>query len=220
MRTPDAIMFFGCLAAIVGVVAYAECRRARLRRCLASGICIHCGYNLTGNVSGRCPECGADATREMQELLAARWQRKLGRATLTMLTVLIVFLGPPFLWITQPRCGAGPPARVAIAMSAIGHNGPLRAALGRFKWDTGRWPTAHEGLNALFAAPPGTEDNWHGPYLETLPSELKDPWGEPFQYRCPAWLSTDGFDLWSKGPNRLDDRGQPGSDDVGNWPAR
>lgn len=22
------------------------------------GCCQHCGYNLTGNVSGRCPECG------------------------------------------------------------------------------------------------------------------------------------------------------------------
>ena len=22
------------------------------------GLCRHCGYNLTGNVSGICPECG------------------------------------------------------------------------------------------------------------------------------------------------------------------
>ena len=22
------------------------------------GLCVHCGYDLTGNVSGRCPECG------------------------------------------------------------------------------------------------------------------------------------------------------------------
>jgi hypothetical protein len=22
------------------------------------GLCAHCGYNLTGNVSGVCPECG------------------------------------------------------------------------------------------------------------------------------------------------------------------
>lgn len=24
----------------------------------ADGLCVHCGYNLTGNVSGVCPECG------------------------------------------------------------------------------------------------------------------------------------------------------------------
>ena len=26
-----------------------------------AGICLQCGYDLRGNVSGRCPECGADA---------------------------------------------------------------------------------------------------------------------------------------------------------------
>lgn len=28
------------------------------RRRPTAGHCPHCGYNLTGNVSGRCPECG------------------------------------------------------------------------------------------------------------------------------------------------------------------
>ena len=31
-------------------------RRLRLRKEL--GLCLKCGYNLTGNVSGVCPECG------------------------------------------------------------------------------------------------------------------------------------------------------------------
>ncbi len=30
-------------------------RRHRRRK---RGLCVRCGYNLTGNVSGRCPECG------------------------------------------------------------------------------------------------------------------------------------------------------------------
>lgn len=30
-------------------------RRWRRRR---RGLCVRCGYNLTGNVSGICPECG------------------------------------------------------------------------------------------------------------------------------------------------------------------
>ena len=30
-------------------------RRYRRRK---RGLCLKCGYNLTGNVSGRCPECG------------------------------------------------------------------------------------------------------------------------------------------------------------------
>ena len=32
--------------------ANVECRRRR------KGLCLKCGYNLTGNVSGVCPECG------------------------------------------------------------------------------------------------------------------------------------------------------------------
>lgn len=34
-------------------------RRRRFRR---AGRCVSCGYNLTGNMSGLCPECGCDAT--------------------------------------------------------------------------------------------------------------------------------------------------------------
>ncbi|HUU98153.1 MAG TPA: hypothetical protein VM487_20670 [Phycisphaerae bacterium] len=48
----------GCLlGALIGL---ALARRAQ-RRCeerRAKGLCINCGYDLTGNVSGRCPECG------------------------------------------------------------------------------------------------------------------------------------------------------------------
>jgi len=34
-------------------------RRWRRRR---KGLCVRCGYNLTGNESGRCPECGSELT--------------------------------------------------------------------------------------------------------------------------------------------------------------
>jgi len=32
-------------------------RRANARR-VRQGVCLACGYNLTGNISGVCPECG------------------------------------------------------------------------------------------------------------------------------------------------------------------
>jgi hypothetical protein len=35
-------------------------RRYRRRR---KGLCIRCGYDLTGNVSGTCPECGTEVQR-------------------------------------------------------------------------------------------------------------------------------------------------------------
>lgn len=42
---------------IAGIVpiSFGPIRRLRRRR---NGWCLHCGYNLAGNRSGRCPECG------------------------------------------------------------------------------------------------------------------------------------------------------------------
>lgn len=37
---------------------------AKLRPPPPEGHCQHCGYNLTGNVSGVCPECGEEAESE------------------------------------------------------------------------------------------------------------------------------------------------------------
>lgn len=34
------------------------------RREMPPGHCASCGYNLTGNVSGRCPECGQPTTQQ------------------------------------------------------------------------------------------------------------------------------------------------------------
>ena len=33
------------------------------RRRRAMGLCVQCGYDLTGNVSGVCPECGTRRSR-------------------------------------------------------------------------------------------------------------------------------------------------------------
>ncbi len=43
------------LGALIGYVIATRAERHRI----PPGHCRKCGYNLTGNVSGRCPECGA-----------------------------------------------------------------------------------------------------------------------------------------------------------------
>ena len=49
-------------AGLMFVMAGSYCLTARRlyvrRRWGREGRCIKCGYDLTGNVSGRCPECG------------------------------------------------------------------------------------------------------------------------------------------------------------------
>ena len=49
------------LAALsIGAIAlYVEARHRGRRRRARGVLCLSCGYNLTGNVSGVCPECGA-----------------------------------------------------------------------------------------------------------------------------------------------------------------
>lgn len=59
----------------------------------------------------------------------------------------------------------------------------LSTILEYYRLDTGRYPTAAEGLRALVERPAGAE-RWNGPYLEGgLPL---DPWGHPYVYRAPA----------------------------------
>lgn len=43
---------------MAGVAAFFWWRTARGRRAGPEPRCTVCGYNLTGNISGRCPECG------------------------------------------------------------------------------------------------------------------------------------------------------------------
>jgi RNA polymerase subunit RPABC4/transcription elongation factor Spt4 len=69
-----AFAFFGSLGTIgfyvirIGgaIGAYPETRRrSRIRR----GLCVQCGYDLTGNQSGICPECGRNIEPNWIELL-------------------------------------------------------------------------------------------------------------------------------------------------------
>jgi len=56
---PIAQCFGGTVAAVTGVISYLVANRTFFpAKADAHPSCITCGYNLTGNVSGICPECG------------------------------------------------------------------------------------------------------------------------------------------------------------------
>jgi general secretion pathway protein G len=88
----------------------------------------------------------------------------------------------------------------------------MQAPLSIYKIHMGGYPTTAEGLQALLTAPAKNADRWRGPYLtdNKIPT---DPWGEPYQYRFPGVKNKDGYDLWSKGPDKTDGT----DDDIGNW---
>jgi hypothetical protein len=61
-----------CLPVIRGPVR--EWHRKR------NGLCLYCGYNLTGNQSGRCPECGMRITRARSRPRRTRPSRSSSRS--------------------------------------------------------------------------------------------------------------------------------------------
>jgi general secretion pathway protein G len=76
----------------------------------------------------------------------------------------------------------------------------LAKALDQYRIDTGRYPSAELGLEALVTRPTN-EPKWNGPYLrKAVPL---DPWGKPYVYRMPGEKAE--FDLISFGKD-----GQPG----------
>ena len=90
----------------------------------------------------------------------------------------------------------------------------MRTPLVTYRLHMGGYPSTEEGLAALKTAPPGKTDRWRGPYLdESVKVPVLDPWGEPYQYRYPGVHNKDGYDLWSKGPDKTDGT----DDDIGNW---
>lgn len=56
-------------------------------------------------------------------------------------------------------------------------------ALEQYRLDTGHFPTAEQGLAALFTKP-NNEPKWEGPYLKKPPP--LDPWGNAYQYKSPG----------------------------------
>lgn len=99
-------------------------------------------------------------------------------------------------------------ARIAAAHMTV--TSALKSPLFMFNNHVGSFPATNDGLAALLNAPASARSRWHGPYIERVPL---DPWNEPYQYASPGARSSAGYDLWSKGPDKISGT----DDDIGNW---
>jgi general secretion pathway protein G len=84
----------------------------------------------------------------------------------------------------------------------------IKGAIETFRMDTGRFPTADEGLAVLYNQPQDERLHllWRGPYLdENVPL---DPWGYPYHYSLPG-RDNRPFAIYSLGAD-----GQPGGDGI------
>ncbi len=84
----------------------------------------------------------------------------------------------------------------------------IKLAIDQFKTNNGHYPKSLQDL----VQQPVDGKNWRGPYFN--PPKLPiDPWGNPYIYGYPGKHNTDGYDLFSAGPD-----GKPGTDDdIVNW---
>ena len=105
-------------------------------------------------------------------------RRRQSGFTMIELLVVMVILGLLAALVAPNFFRQGAKARVKTARLQIAN---IATALDALALDTGRYPSAQEGLRALLEAPSGM-DMWDGPYLKKLP---KDPWNHDYLYRGP-----------------------------------
>ena len=135
------------------------------------------------------------------------------RSAFTLLEILLVvgLLALLASFAIPALIGKSEEARVKLAQSAIGPNGPIMQAIGLFKLDTGVFP---ESLNDLIEKPSDDKvaSKWKSPYLQDR-SGLLDPWQNEYQYERDGKHNVNGVDLWSNGPDNVEGN----DDDVKNW---
>ncbi len=143
------------------------------------------------------------------------------RSAFTLIEVLLVagILAVLAAFIVPNLFGQATKAKIDICKGAILRNGSIGKALDTYKFDLGKYPDTDEGLAVLFQSKEKSKDDerYNGPYMDGVFEQLKDPWGNPYEYRSPGEINETFYDLWSRGPDLKDDGGKEGSDDIKNW---
>ncbi len=89
----------------------------------------------------------------------------------------------------------------------------IEDAIERFCLDCGRYPDDSEGLDVLIVPPADLEEKWNGRYLK--PSQLLDPWGNPYIYVAEGEINPGSYDLISLGADGTQG-GESDSEDIFN----
>ena len=113
--------------------------------------------------------------------------------TLIEVMAVVVILGLLVSLVVPRVLGRQEQAQVQKAQIDINM---ISSSLTMYKLDNYNFPSTSQGLDALVSKPSGAPQppNWRSPYVSRLP---KDPWGNPYQYLQPSWLSI----VW-RGPTR------------------
>jgi len=124
--------------------------------------------------------------------------------TLVEMLLVVMIIGILAALVIPKIVGRSEQARTTAAFADI--NGGIKSALGQYEVDNGFFP---KSLQELLVQPSNAK-NWHGPYLDKLPT---DPWDAPYIYTYPGKHSQNSYDLLSAGPD-----GKEGTDDdIVSW---
>lgn len=125
--------------------------------------------------------------------------------TLVELLLVLVILALIAGLVLPGIIGKAESAKAKAASSQISR---ISMSVESFYLDTGSTPSS---LDELVDEPSGVT-GWNGPYIKN--TLLKDPWGEPYQYRVPG--EHGDFDIWSYGADRQQG-GEGNNADVTSW---
>lgn len=127
--------------------------------------------------------------------------------TLMELLAVIIIIGVLAATVGGRFLGQTESAKAGVAKTEMGQ---IVQALDLFKLETGRYPAAQEGLEALIRNP-GNVPNWNGPYFKK--DNIKDPWGNDYKYTNPGSNNTP-FEIKSLGADGREGGDGPNADIV------
>ncbi|RMH90863.1 type II secretion system protein GspG [Lysobacter pythonis] len=110
-----------------------------------------------------------------------RGRERLGRRqsgfTLIEIVLVVMLIGVVVAFAASRILGGGDRAKVGLAKAQLQTTADK---IEQYKMDVGQFPAK---LNELLTQPQGSS-GWLGPYAKEV--ELKDPWGNPIQYKVPG----------------------------------
>jgi general secretion pathway protein G len=120
-----------------------------------------------------------------------------------VVSIIVILLGLAISKMGNPT-GFAKTTAVRADVQSIG------TQLMQYEAMNGFYPTTEQGLQALVSQPEGEPrpNRWYQ-FFREMP---KDPWGSIYIYRCPGIKHPDKYDLYSAGPNRVDDNGASDDD--------
>ena len=139
---------------------------------------------------------------EERSMLATIGLKRLAALSVVVVVMLLA------AWVAANFVHKKERVRIDATEGPGGPQSVLLVSLALYRMHVGEYP---DTLERLHTAPEDKEKamRWRGPYV-ARPSVLKDAWGHDVHYRYPGEVVTDGFDLWSGGPDGVSGTG----DDV------